>query len=114
MLKNISFDKGFYIPFIYLPDCVEDMGMTSQESAILIAIVGITNTIGRVIAGYLIDRSWMDPNKLNMASLLIGGVTTTFVPNYTKFAQLSIYCALFGFITGQWVNILFHEILFYF
>ena len=74
--------------------------MTSQDSAILLVIVGSTNTVGRVIAGNLIDRSWMDPIKLNMGSLLAGGVTSAFVPNYTKFAQLSVFCALFGFMTG--------------
>jgi hypothetical protein len=78
------------------------MGMTPQEGAILISIIGITNTVGRATAGWLIDRPWVEPIKLNMGWLIGGGVATIFVTKYTTFIPLSIYCGLFGLTIGKY------------
>ncbi|XP_052783372.1 monocarboxylate transporter 13-like isoform X1 [Mya arenaria] len=51
---------GSFIPFIYIPDLLNDKGMTSLQGAMIIAIIGITNTVVRVFVGWLADRPWAD------------------------------------------------------
>ena len=91
---------GFNIPFTFLPDFVGDMGMTSQDGAILIAIIGIMNTVGRVTVGWMIDRSWIEPIKFVAGWLIVGGLATILVPKFVEFIPLSIYCGTFGLTIG--------------
>ena len=97
---KLFYISGFYIPFTFLPDYVNDMGMTSQDGAILIAIIGIMNTVGRVTAGWLIDRSWIEPIKFVAGWLIVGGGATIFVTQYIMFIPLSVYCGTFGLTIG--------------
>lgn len=101
---NIS---GFYIPFTYLPDLAVGYGMTSRQSALLISIISILNTVARVVVGWVADRPWADALILNSVALLVGGVTTMFVPYYGSFSVMGTYCAVFGVAIGKVCVILF-------
>ena len=47
---------GFFVPFIYLPDKAISMGSDPKQAAFLLSILGITNTVGRVVSGWVSDR----------------------------------------------------------
>ncbi|XP_045213135.2 monocarboxylate transporter 4-like [Mercenaria mercenaria] len=74
---------GFYIPFTFIPDLAEEIGVTSQKGAWLISIIGILNTVTRVAAAWLADRSWADPTKINGVVLTLCGIARLFVPKYS-------------------------------
>ena len=42
---------GYLVPFNSLPDHSKQLGLTSSEGALLLSILGIGNTVGRVVAG---------------------------------------------------------------
>ena len=44
------------MPFIYLPDNVIELGYDKNQGARLLSVLGITNTVGRVMAGWMSDR----------------------------------------------------------
>ena len=96
--------SGFYIPFTYLPDLAIDYGMTPQQSAHLISIIGIFNTVSRVIVGWIADRPWADALILNSLALVMGGVSTMFVPYYNSFSIMAVYSAVFGVAIGRITN----------
>ena len=75
--------------------------MTPQQSGVLIAIFGIVNTVGRVLCGWLADRSWCDEIILNSVFLIVGGVLTFFVPAYSTFTLMASYCAVYGLVAGN-------------
>ncbi|XP_045207943.2 monocarboxylate transporter 3-like [Mercenaria mercenaria] len=95
---------GFFIPFTYIPDLADEFGMTSQQGAMLISIIGILNTVARVLVGWLADRPWADPLKINSVALLIGGVATMFVPYYSHYGAMSTYCVVFGISIAVFVS----------
>ncbi|XP_053403919.1 monocarboxylate transporter 12-like [Mercenaria mercenaria] len=95
---------GFYIPFTFLPDLADSFGMTSQQGAMLISIIGILNTIGRVAAGWVADRKWADTTTIDGVALIIGGVATLFVPKYTLYAISAVYCGVFGIIIAVFIT----------
>lgn len=97
-----SFFSGFFIPFTYIPDLADDFGMSSQQGAMLISIIGILNTVARVLVGWLADRPWADALKINSVALLIGGGTTMFVPYYSHFGAMATYCVVFGICIGMY------------
>ena len=75
--------------------------MTSQESALLISIIGILNTVARVLVGWLADRPWADALILNSVALVVGGVSTMFVPYYGSFGVMATYSVVFGVAIGM-------------
>ncbi|XP_052785306.1 monocarboxylate transporter 12-like isoform X3 [Mya arenaria] len=87
---------GSFIPFIYIPDLLNDKGMTSLQGAMIIAIIGITNTVVRVFVGWLADRPWADAIIIKGVALVIGGVATMFAPMYTVFSGMVTYAVVFG------------------
>ena len=86
--------------------------MTSQESALLISIIGILNTVARVLVGWVADRPWADALILNSVALVVGGVTTMFVPYYGSFGIMATYSVVFGVAIGRFrwhfPKLLFH------
>ena len=75
--------------------------MTPQQSGVLIAIFGIVNTVGRVLCGWLADRTWCDEIILNSVFLIVGGILTFFVPAYSTFTLMASYCAVYGLVAGN-------------
>ena len=75
--------------------------MTSQEGAALISIIGILNTLARILAGYIADRPWADSLLINSIALVVGGLATMFVPFYSSFGVLATYSVVFGISIGK-------------
>jgi MCP family monocarboxylic acid transporter-like MFS transporter 14 len=42
---------GFYTPFVYLPNLAVMNGVKVEDANFLISIIGISNTLGRILAG---------------------------------------------------------------
>lgn len=57
--------SGFFVPFIFLPDHAEGLGYSKEEGTMLLSVLGITNTIGRVMAGWLSGNMPTDIGKPN-------------------------------------------------
>eukprot|EP00088_Acartia_fossae_P021426 TRINITY_DN22886_c1_g2_i2.p1 TRINITY_DN22886_c1_g2~~TRINITY_DN22886_c1_g2_i2.p1 ORF type:complete len:184 (-),score=46.58 TRINITY_DN22886_c1_g2_i2:104-574(-) len=57
-VSNIFGFLGFYIPFIYLPSLVESReGISESEAAMVLSVIGISNTVGRILTGILSSPS---------------------------------------------------------
>lgn len=96
---------GFFVPFMYLPDFARRHGISKENGAFLLSVIGITNTIGRVICGYVSDKAWMDPLKLYNAALIIGGAATFCCTWLNNYISLVIYAALFGLCIATYVSL---------
>lgn len=60
ILSNFCTSLGFNVPYVYLNDRAKDLGLTSEESSYLLAAIGIANTIGRIVLGYISDKPWVN------------------------------------------------------
>ena len=96
-------DAGFFVPFIYLIDKAVELGYSGSQAAFLLSILGITNTVGRVLAGWASDRPWADCLLINNVALIVGGATTVVVPACSLYWQLVLYASIFGMCIGQCV-----------
>lgn len=47
---------GYWIPFVHIVPFAEDRGISTAAAAGIVAIMGIANTIGRIVMGGLADR----------------------------------------------------------
>jgi len=104
---------GFFVPFIYLSAIGQSVGIEKGSATFLVSIIGIANTIGRVMCGWLADNPHINALVINNVALTVGGLATAFVPYFNTFTLLVIYSCVFGLCMGNHsfqffiINILF-------
>ena len=67
----------------------------------LILISGITNTIGRVVAGFLADFQWINSLALHNVMMVLGGIACILNMFATTYPLMIVYCAFFGLSVGK-------------
>jgi len=92
---------SFMVPFIYLPDVGQlHAGLDSGRTAMLIVVMGVSNTLVRVLVGFVADLACVDRLLVFSANLVVCGLASTFVARYHSFHLLALYAALFGIGVG--------------
>lgn len=56
----------------------------------------MTNTIGRIVVGFVSDLPAVDPIVVACSALIVGGVATCFLPFISGMVWLVIYALIFG------------------
>ncbi len=92
---------GFLIPFIYLPDVALANGYSREQAVMLVSIIGLVNTAGRVLCGWICDKSWADALKIYNCALIVGGVATAVCTWLQYYPLLAVYAGLFGLCVGK-------------
>ncbi|XP_037945334.1 uncharacterized protein LOC119677850 [Teleopsis dalmanni] len=88
----------FIIPYLYLPEYMRNYGYEPADSAQLISVIGIAQTIGMIGLGYIGDSSWMNVNICYSICMLFCGLSVLLMPLFIKsYAILLALCILFGF-----------------
>lgn len=101
-VSNFFTNIGFNVPFVYTKDRAVGLGLAGEEYAsYLLSVIGIANTIGRVILGYLSDRSCINRLWLYNASLTLCGFATAFSSFCSNYNLMALYAAVFGATAGK-------------
>lgn len=73
---------GFYVPFVFLPSMAEDKeGISGDEAAFLLSIIGICNTLGRVITGWISDMPCVSSILVVNMSLILSSIALFAMPS---------------------------------
>ena len=101
--SNFFTSIGFNVPFIYLPDRARTMGIDDDRGAFLISVVGIANTVGRVIFGALSDIPIVRTYRLHLynTALLLCGLCTALSSYCTTYNWMVAYSASYGLFIGK-------------
>lgn len=59
-VSNFLTSIGFNIPYVYIAAQADVLGFTSEQGSYLLSIIGIANTVGRIILGYVSDKTWVN------------------------------------------------------
>ena len=96
-ISNLFGFLGFFVPFIYLPSLALTMeGVTADQAAILLSVIGIANTVGRILCGFLADFAWVDSLCVINISFLLTAATIFLFPFLTTFTEFIILSLIFG------------------
>ena len=90
------------MPFFYITDCALKIGIPISTATFLLSVIGIANTVGRILVGWVSDQPWADSLIIHNVALIIGGIATAIVPYLPNYVLLCVYCALFGFSIGKY------------
>jgi len=96
---------GFFVPFMFLAVRAENGGASKESASLLLSIVGVTNTIGRIICGAVADHPKVSVLLLNNIALTLCGVVTILTPFMPSYEMLVVYACLFGFSIAGIVSI---------
>merc|ERR1712130_182527 len=97
---------GLYIPYTYLPSAARVALPTASASfgASLISLIGVANTCGRVVAGWLADQPWLPPLAI-ISSVVFAAAPCLLLFSITSSSFLfHLLSILFGAFTGMWVS----------
>lgn len=104
-VSNFATSLGFYVPYFCLADQAKVLGMSTEEASYLLAIIGVANTLGRLILGYISDKSWVNRLWVYNVCLVICGIGKTFVFRLilcmTINRQILIFRLIFFFLVQQ-------------
>jgi MFS family permease len=62
-----------------------------------LSVIGIINTVGEVLIGWIGDQQWTNLNALYAICMLACGISTALVPFLTIYRSLAIVAGIFGF-----------------
>ena len=107
---------------MYLAARAVDEGADKESASLLLSIIGITNTLGRVACGAFSDhpkvRSYLITFKqkiirilmmffkvnvllVSNTALTVGGLATIVTPFFPAYTMLIVYAAVFGLSIGM-------------
>ncbi|ELU07222.1 hypothetical protein CAPTEDRAFT_190146 [Capitella teleta] len=89
-----------------LPDyAVQQPGVTSGQSALLLSIIGATNTAARLLAGWISNMPSVSCLWVNAVALFVGGLSCIAIAYSHTFYLLAIEAAVFGMCMGTWTSL---------
>lgn len=68
----------YIVPYFSITDHLLQKNYTEADGANLISVIGVFNTIGMVILGYIGDKPWLNVSKV-YAVCLVGNIMKNFV-----------------------------------
>lgn len=96
-ISNILLYIWYDVPYIYITDNAIKMGIHEDTAAYLISIIGILNTVGEILLGYIGDKTWVNTMLLYAAFTAVCGGATALVPILHDYTSLCIIAGIFGF-----------------
>jgi len=104
-MSNFLTSIGFNIPYVYLAAQAEVLGISSTRASYLLSIIGIANTVGRIILGYFSDKSYVNRLLVYNLCLTICGVACALSVFCFDFFTLGAYSSVYGFTIGAYVGL---------
>lgn len=102
MLGNLPAVMGLYIPYMFLPGLTEQRGLSKEEAALLISLIGGFNTGGRIVSGAVTDHPRVDALFVTTMALFFGSLCPALMTFCYDFTSFTVICILFGLSLSAW------------
>lgn len=99
---------GCSLPFVYLVPYALDVGVSHQNAAFLMSILGVIDIIGNITFGWLTDRRCLKKyrNICYMFAVGMEGLCCLFIPLLQTFVLLVPFSVLYGYFDGAYVALI--------
>nr|XP_015818006.2 monocarboxylate transporter 12-B isoform X1 [Nothobranchius furzeri] len=100
--------SGCSLPFVYLVPYALSTGVSHQNAAFLMSILGIIDIVGNITFGWLTDTRCLKPHRLicYIFSVAMEGLCCLFMPLLCSFALLVPFSVLYGYFDGAYVALI--------
>ncbi|XP_072883506.1 monocarboxylate transporter 12-like isoform X3 [Hemitrygon akajei] len=99
---------GCSTPFVHLVPYAVSAGISQQQAAFLMSILGIVDIVGNISFGWLTDRRCLKKYRKYLYILTIGldGLSSLFIPILRSFPLLVPYAVFYGYFDGAYVALI--------
>jgi len=104
-LSNLFATQGLYIPYVFIKSYAVEQGVTAVNAAFLLSIIGITNTLARILTGLITDLPFVSPLIVTTLALGIGGVAPLGMTYCDAYWSFALCCTIFGISLAAWVAV---------
>uniref|UniRef100_UPI0037E70B84 monocarboxylate transporter 12-B n=1 Tax=Semicossyphus pulcher TaxID=241346 RepID=UPI0037E70B84 len=100
--------SGCSLPFVYLVPYALSVGVSHQQAAFLMSILGVIDIVGNITFGWLTDRRCLKPYRLPcyIFSVAMEGLCCLFAPLLRSFTLLVPFAVLYGYFDGAYVALI--------
>lgn len=105
-LLGITANATFAITVNFLPALAVDMGMTRDQGAFLLSMLGIGDMVGRLPVGVLFDLPLVKTHRNMIYGLFmtVNGIMTFVMPLSANYATLGAVCLIRGLSSGVFMS----------
>ncbi|KAE9399199.1 MFS general substrate transporter [Gymnopus androsaceus JB14] len=106
MAANTIHGFAYFVPLLWLPTFASSLNLSTTKSSATITVFHTGSFLGRLLMGYLSDRT-ANCLLLGLGSLLATSVTTFVLWGVcsTNLAGLLAFSMMFGFFAGNWPSL---------
>lgn len=104
-ISNVFGMAGLYVPFVYLVDAAVKDGIPQNSASLLLSIIGIVNTFGRILCGYIADFPQVDSLLLNNMCLLMSTVAVAATPFCSSYISYIFVAIFFGIAISGYISL---------
>jgi len=104
-VSNFLTSIGFNVPYVYTVDRARGWDIPEKDSAFLLSVIGIANTLGRLFLGWLSDQKFINRLYLYNSCLVLCGISMGLSSFMTTYNWQIVYCAIFGVTSGAYVGL---------
>jgi hypothetical protein len=105
-LANLFGAIGLFIPFVYLVDRADmEYKIPRTQASFLLSVIGITNTLGRLVAGAVANIKGVNSLLLHNVALILAGVSCLLVVFCVSYPIMCLFAAFFGLCIATWISL---------
>ncbi|XP_056120258.1 monocarboxylate transporter 12 [Rhinichthys klamathensis goyatoka] len=99
---------GCSVPFVYLVPYSLSAGVSPQQAALLMSILGVSGIVGTITFGWIADRKCLRPYRVVSYMLAVGseGLSCLFLPLLSGFSLLVPFSLIYGYFDGAYVALI--------
>ena len=79
--------------------------ISPDQASLLVSVIGISNTVGRIGCGYISDFKWVDSLVVTNISFLLTGVCVIIFPLLHTFTEFVLLSLVFGICIAALVTL---------
>lgn len=104
-LSILLFTGSMMSVFVFLPPLAKSKGVTQLESAYLVSIIGVSDSVARFLSGFVLDMKKVKPYRIYVYNLVLFGVgiVSLIMPSLHGFVEFGIIAATYGVFVGTYV-----------
>ncbi|XP_069467425.1 monocarboxylate transporter 12 [Ambystoma mexicanum] len=95
-------------PFVYLVPYALSVGVSNQQAALLMSILGVIDIVGNITFGWITDRRFLKKYRLicYLIAVALDGLCCLFLPILQSFPLLVPFSVTFGYFDGAYVALI--------
>lgn len=96
-LSNFILYFWYDVPYVYTIGYVEkNLNIPNNESTMVLSVIGVLNTLGEVVVGWVADQPWVSSHVLYAICMLVCGLVTAVIPCVKSYPLILVLSATYG------------------